>query len=394
MYHHYMTSSSKFKILFSLYQHDELKDYLLPFKLMSEVSQNTFQDGQEFILRSALISENSKNLNSGVGLSINTICNYDEFQMAKKSVLQQETLDFAIVQPYWKYSKHVTILMDDKVFYGDVMGESNEFVMHSEVSSSGDQNLIERIKILTTKLKKYYSKNILIELGFREGEIKLFQVMQVEDPSLIHFFYQELFVKAQKAQRQLQESSIWQKLIREYRAKQFRAADKQANISNIFQNWLYIFHYYRLFCIKNKLTVSSISFESFLQRLNEQNQLSKMAKLHIEIANSFREQESLPELSGSFFDSREIYLGKNTSSYIFGKSAVYLEDLSIEQLERNRNNLILSTYSGILGHPCLYMAQEGIEFVGGLSKNQLNSFKLGDEITVDFNLRKIQVKSN
>lgn len=393
MYHYYMISSSKFKILFDLYRHEELKEYLIPFTRLDKCHNDEMSFAEELIIRSALKIESEVQLNSGVGISINNINNSEEFKTAQKIIEEQDNFDFAIYQPNFPHSKHITVIADNETFYGDVIGDNKEFVMVSSSTQVGNQEIIKSIKSFLHKLKPHYSDNLLIEFGFERGELKVFQVMEVKDPSLIHFFYQELFIKAQQVQKEIQVTSLWQKMKMELNALKFRKSPKSASIANVLDNWLYIFHYYKLFCIKRVLLVGAASFESFLKSLNENDHILKMAKEHIKMASELRAIESLPELGASFLDSREIYLGKGKVDFILGRDAVVLEDLSFKNLIENKNRLILSTYNLILGHPCLYMAQERINFVGGLKAEVLKFLKDGDEISVDFNLRKIQVKS-
>ena len=74
-----MSSSEKFKILFDLYQYDQLMDYLVPYTYMHEVSEHSITLGENYILRSALKNETAEELNSGLGLSIEGIGTYQEF---------------------------------------------------------------------------------------------------------------------------------------------------------------------------------------------------------------------------------------------------------------------------------------------------------------------------
>lgn len=389
-----MVSGTKFKILFELYRHDELKGFLVPFEKMDNIKNDHFNGNQNYILRSALKSETPNELNSGVGLSIKDIKNYTDFLDAKAKVLDQPYFELAIIQPYWEFDKHITLYWDEDTFYGDVIGQTNEFLIGTSVTKTGNKNILKSLDVLLTKLKKFCSGPLLLELGYKNQQLKIFQINEVHNKNIKKFIFEELFNKVAKIQKHLLANNFWINLKTEYLARKFRQVDPHFTLGNVLQNWLYLFHYFKIFCIRNKLHFGSESFEKFLNCLNNKGTILTFALWHLNKANTFRMTEDLPEVT-SFFDlTGQVYLGNGRKTFVFGKNAICLEDLSSSQILTYRNHLILSTYNAILGHPCLLMAQENISFVGGLDDSRMSALKAGDEISVDFNLRLIEIKSS
>lgn len=388
-----MTSSTKFKILFDLYRHAELRDYLLRFYKAQEVDESLFNNVDEFILRSALYSENDETLNSGVSLSIKNIKTYEDFKMAKEQVDQQKDLDFAIVQPYWNYEKHITLILENEKFYADVIGEKSEFILKGPMTSTGDKKILKPLLVFIDLFKKYVKEAVILELGFSKGQLKLFQVSLFKDNQIKKFVYQELFQKIMSIQDKLANRNLFQKFKTELKAKRFRESNPLPTLGNILENWFYLFHYYGVYCVRSKERVGQASFESFLKELNSKNHILSLAKWHVVKANEYRVSEDLPQAQSFFSQNSNIYLGCGVKEYTYEQDCIWLEDLSFSNITENKNSLILSTYNAILGHPCLFMAQESIDFVGGLSRGSLSGLKQGDKISVDFNSRKIEIKS-
>mgnify|MGYP000554290485 CR=1 FL=1 len=117
-----------------------------------------------------------------------------------------------------------------------------------------------------------------------------------------------------------------------------------------------------------------------------------MAKAHLNISTKTLEIKSW-NINSFFDDQKEIFIGEGKFEIVVDRNVLITRQLDVSQIKNEDYRLILTSYDSILAHPALYCAEKSISLVGGLSWEVLEHIKEGDKISLDFNLRKISIKS-
>jgi phosphohistidine swiveling domain-containing protein len=389
-----MEQSLKFKILFECKKIKSLMDYVLPFETIS--SETLYpKDYESIIIRSALSIENNRRFNSGIGISIADIRNRDDFEIAKDSILSQPNLDFAIYQPYLEHDIHLTVFSTRHFDFVESVGSTDEFQSSfdflNDKTLSSKKNFMKPLFKFLTKFKQEFDGEHILELGFSKNKLYLYQANSLVGKDLDQSLYSTILKKSLALNQNLKNNSLLNHLRIEKRAHRFREKDSYISLSDCLDNWLYIFFYFKLFCIKNKRDFSQSSFESFLNSVKSKVHLSKMLSKHLEISSITNELFDF-NINTVFSDSKEIYLGSGNISGLIDEKVMISEVLDPKMIKESMPSIIFTSYNSILGHPALLCAELGIPLIGGLEVSTIKSLTIGDKFSVDFKLKQFIIE--
>jgi phosphohistidine swiveling domain-containing protein len=389
-----MEQSLKFKILFECKRIRSLSDFVLPIETLS-ASTPFPMDTKSVILRSALIIENTKVLNSGIGLSIIGINDKKTFDESKSQILSQSSLDYAIMQPCIEHEFHLTVFstahFDFVESVGCTPGTKSGFDFINDKTLSSKKPFLKALSNFLRLYKKEFSGEYILELGFSKSRLYLYQANDLKGKNLDESLYSSILKRSLLLNQQLKKNSFLNHLRIEKRAHVFRLKGNYTNVSDCLDNWLYIFFYFKLFCIKNKRSFSQDSFELFLNTVNSKVHLSKMLKRHLEISSLTNEIFEF-NINTVFSESKEIYIGSGEMSGIIDESILVSESLDPKTIKEMKPSLVISSYDSLLGHPALICAELGIPLIGGLASSVIHSISLGDNFSVDFKLKQFTIK--
>jgi phosphohistidine swiveling domain-containing protein len=370
-----------------------LKEYILPFWFTKD-QHSLPQEGITYILRSALKSENAASMNSGVGISIPGIRTDLQYNEALTKLHSQKDFDFSLLQPFYEYQAHLTIFKTkDFVFIEAKTENTNQFYFFNNLTGSLLPSWGRGVQGFLSTFNRFYEGEFIIEIGVKELECKVFQINELTDKHIKNALYEEVLSKALVGNKLINNDSFFQKLKLEYKAFKFRQREDFLDFSDTFNNWVYIFFYFKIYCTTQKLEFGSQSFQSFLSSTSQNNTISKNLKRHLEISNLTNKARDWNIQSG-FTENSEIYIGSGFLEGTVDKDVLVSEDLTIEELLSQKPSVILTTYNSILSHPILYSAENGISLVGGLTKASVRNIKKGDKFSIDFKLKQIIIKSS
>ncbi len=387
-----MSQSLKFKILMECSSREELSDYILPFWFVEE-QEDLPSDFEQFIVRSALKSENSETLNSGVGLSLGSIQTQKDYTEAIKKLMNQDNLDFLLLQPFFEHDIHLTIFLTTNfVFIESQSTGESKFYFYNDLTSSKLPHWGKKVQDVLTRFNALYKGEFLIEAGLRADEFKLFQMNRLKQNHIKNALYNQVLSKALLGNKRIDQDSFFSKLKLEYKAYKFRQKETYNDFNDTFNNWVYIFFYFKLFCTKENLQFSGSSFEEFLNIAGGAGVLSKNLKRHLEIC-SLTDKANQWNIDSGFHDKEEIYIGHGKIEGIVDQNVLVSTNLTMEEILLHKPSVILTTYNSILSHPILFCAENGISLVGGLPKSSVQELRPGDKFSIDFKLKQIIVES-
>lgn len=388
-----MEQSLKFKILFELSNKKHFENMVPRYWHLNELKALPASKGR-FILRSALKIENNRELNSGVGLSVKDIQTNLDLDVAVKRMKSLEDIDFCILQKQVEHEIHLTIFSTGGFDFIESISKEKEFDFIGAKTKSSKKPFMKPLETFLHKFRKDYEGDYIIEAGFSKNAkepITLYQVNLVSNVKTKSLIHAEILNQALYANQKLQKNSLLNSIKIEIEAYRFRNKNSFNNFSDCFNNWIYLFYYFKLFCIQNKIEFGSSSFEKFLN-LNGKGHIGKMAKAHLSISTKTLELKSW-NINSFFDDQKEIFIGEGLLEFVVDKNVLVTRELEVSQIKNKEYKLILTSYDSILAHPALFCAEKSISLVGGLSWEVLEHIKEGDKISLDFNLRKISIKS-
>lgn len=351
---------------------------------------------QVMILRSALKNEaKGAKLLSGKSLSIPGIDSRQKLLEAWNKIQAQPELDEVILQNEIFWDHHITLVYENDFFFAEIKRKEgvSEFVYWTPLAQSLNP-LIQKLKSFLRPLKHYLEseKFWLMELGLTEQKLFLFQIHPVSVDLLSELFSSNMVAQIVSSRVKFARSqSLWNLLRTEWQARSFRREMKNASFhpSLVFLNWEYLFHYFRLFCMMNRLKPDAQSFANFLAASFEKHWFSELVKKHLELANYFRESESFDPMKLGFESQGMIFIGRGQYQGIVGEDIHVCEEISLELLYREKKpKVILTKEVGILSHPVLASVENGVALVLGVT----TSFKPGERIDLDFERKLLQVK--
>lgn len=387
-----MYKSAKFKFL----NNNAYLHYIPKVYNAKDFLENNKVIESKLILRSALKEEGDKSsLKSGISLTEHGIQSQNELKIAIEKLQAQKDFDEIVLQEEVFYHTHLTIYIEGNFVFGEVTG-SNEFFILSGVTQTGDKNLINSISSLVELIQKKEDSAVLIEVGLSAAaKVYLFQLMHINQHPIQDYIKNDLFkILIQKKDIYLRKGIL--NLIKtEYLAYKIRSNREKFNeIEQVFFNWISLLHYFRLYCMHEKVPAEARAWQSFLvAAIEKKGWVLKSAYEHIKISSQLRQTEEMPELPAGFKTEEKIYLGKGEFRGVIGEDIQIINDLKIDDILKLKSStrVILSNYASVLSHPCLLLVERGIFFVGALSSDYLENIPNKSQCLINFERRKIEI---
>lgn len=379
-------SSGKFKYL------DQLKP-LLPegtipsFRIMDSLGPEVEIAGR-FILRSALKNEGDFNqLQSGKSLSPGGIDSWQKLKNSWEAVQKQEKLEEVILQEEIEWETHITLIYEKDFFFAELKSKSHssQFLYWTPLGQSLSP-ITQKIKTFLEPIKSELEKENfwLLEAGICRDKIHLFQIHPVNQELISHVFSGELAPQIISSRLRFSKPQGLLGLMRtEWEARKFRRRMKNQNFqpSTVFLNWEFLFHYFRLFCMMQKMKPDAQSFGKFLSASYQNSWMSSLVKKHLELANYFRKSETFDPMNLGFSGPQLIFIGKGMFQGKVGEDILVCDEISLDTIYGNpKPRVILSKEVGLLSHPVLASVENGIHLVLGLRALP----QKGERIYLDF----------
>jgi phosphohistidine swiveling domain-containing protein len=184
----------------------------------------------------------------------------------------------------------------------------------------------------------------------------------------------------------------------EWKAHVFRRSIKKGktySASKVFQNWEFIFHYFRLYCLLHRKSASRDQFVNFLSSLHSNTNKKSGAQEHLKIASWLRENEDMPWLEPdftSFTDTGLTFIGRGIYRGKIGEKVLILTKLSPDLVYSLHNvDVILTESASLLSHGLLAAVEKKILVVIGFTTTQLAHYEEGTQLILDFDHNKIEL---
>jgi hypothetical protein len=387
--------SAKFKYLeqFSAF----LPEGVIPdFEIISQELPE-LEGTDTWILRSALKHEAATGrLNSGKSISISDIDSRKKLQVAWENVRTQMDFTEAILQRQMPWESHITAIYQSDFLLLEVRSRAGEPTFAYRTPMTETKNpLLEKISDLLEPLKPQLDLQTcwLLELGHNDHQIFLFQIHPVDEKFITDILDQDL-VKGIVSSRMRfgKKQNLFQLLKTEWQARLFRRRFDRSKIppGDVFINWEYLFHYFRIFCMSRRLSPDEGSFARFLSSAFSRGWPSELVKAHLEIAGIIRKDEAFTVQDIGFRTQKQAFIGKGVVSGEVGKDILIMGEPDLSLIySMYPPKAFLTKKVGLLSHAVLACAEKNIGLVVG-HEGELQS---GDIIYLDFDQQKIMIKS-
>jgi hypothetical protein len=348
------------------------------------------------ILRSALKEESQKGqLQSGKSISIGGIDTRQKLQEAWEKINSQPGLEEVILQTEINWDTHITLIYEEEFFFAELKKRdgSKQFIYWTPLAQSLIPE-VQTLKVFLKTIEAYLPKEKfwLMEAGLMNDKIHLFQMHSVNLDLLSKIFSTEMVAQIVSSRMRFAKAQgFWGLLKTEWYARKFRRKMNKESFhpSLIFLNWEFLFHYFRLFCMVNRLAPDAQSFAKFLAMSFQKNWISSLIKKHLELANFFRESESFDPMMLGFETQGYLYIGKGIVEGVVGEGIHVCEEISLGLIyEKTKPKAILSREVGLLSHPVLASVENGVPLVLGLSDLPLK----GARIHLDFDQQILRIE--
>lgn len=350
----------------------------------------------KWILRSALEQEaTTGSLSSGESISISDIDSQQKLEEAWEKVRTQTNFKEAILQKQIPWESHITAIYQSDFLLLELRSRAGEPSFAYRTPLTENKNpLLEIVSELLEPLKLQLGKQPcwLLELGHTTHQLLLFQVHPVDEKFITGILNQDL-VKGIVSSRMRfgKKQNLFQLLRREWQARSFRRCfDRNKNQpADVFINWEYLFHYFRLFCMSHRLSPEEASFARFLSSAFSTGWPAELVKAHLEIAGIIRKDETFAAQNVGFRVQEQAFIGKGIVSGEVGKDILIMAEPDLALIYSiHPPKAFLTTRIGLLSHPVLACAEKGIGLVVGYE----GTLQSGDIIYLDFVQQKIRVK--
>lgn len=348
------------------------------------------------ILRSALHLEASQgHLGSGKSKSISGICSEKDLNTAWQEVRSQENFCEAIIQDEVPWETHITLIYENDFFFAELKSRTGHpyFIYWTPLAYTLTKETI-LLKNLISLIKQSLKTHSfwLMELGMIDEKLFLFQIQPVNLNFMGKIFSSELGLHLVRSRLRFSRSqNIFSLIKNEWHAHKFRKQIISASYSpaNVFLNWEFIFHYYRLFCMLKKLSPNGQSFAQFLSQGFESSFLSIAVRKHLEFAHYYRTQEEFLPMDIGMEGPGIIFLGKGIISGVVGVDIECFDKIPIQSVyQKSKPKIILTKEVSLLSHPILASVENGIALVLGMESFPEN----GANIVVDFEKKSFLIK--
>lgn len=385
--------SEKFKYLSQAKRF--LPEEIVPdFELMTERPVNFFQN-KNFILRSALENESHKeHLGSGKSLSIPDIDSLEKAQAAwDKIQSQQKSIQEIILQVQVDWEKHLTVIAQKDFFFAEILGLLDLSFLYWTPLNQATDKLTGALKELLETLSPLLSTDNLwlLEIGEKNDQLYLFQVHPISPELLQTVFSNDLAKQILISKKRFEgKIGVFSLLKNEWLAKKFRQkmlSRPAFSPADVFLNWEFIFHYFRLHCMLKNYQPTAETYAAFLSGTSAQ------VLTHFKIANILKPQESYQENLSGFTSSAPLFMGKGSYRGLVENAVIVLETLGPEKVYAiSTQTIILTTTVSLLSHGVLAAMERGNPLVTGLPLNQLQKLKPNDQIYLDFERKIFQIQ--
>lgn len=387
-------ASEKFKHLDSI--SPLLSSGLVPSYQKMEFLEEISSVEKPYIMRSALKNEASnKLLQSGKSLSIGGIDSLQKLQEAWGQIKNQDHLDEIILQEEVSWTTHVTLIYERDFFFAELKKRQGpgQFLYWTPLGRSlvSETAMLEKF---LQPLKSYLEKEPfwLMELGIKNDQVFIFQLHGADPSLLTNIFSSDMVAQIVASRVRFAHSQgFWNLLKTEWQARKFRQSMNVGipNPSKIFNNWEYLFHYFKIFCMMKKLGPTAQSFATFLATSRQSSWFSGILKKHLELANYYRASETFDPMKAGIAGKGPIFVGKGTYSGVVGIDIHVCEEISLDLIyQKERPKVILTKEVGVLSHPVLASVENGVSLVLGLTELPV----AGETIFLDFDSHSFKVQ--
>jgi hypothetical protein len=329
---------------------------------------------------------------SGKSLSIPGIRGKSEFDTAYPRVMAQVGLDEVILQEEITEYEHLTLIWEKDFLFGewDPRNHSSTYLYWTPLGSSGEDSLLKGLLQFLLPLQYLHADAPLwlLELGLKDGQFYLFQIQPVEQSKVAHVFAEDWVQELISSRLRFSKSPGVMHLLKvEWNARKFRKRDyrNHAPVSSVFQNWEYIFHYFRLFCMINQFQASGESFSLFLSEASSKGFMGTLLKRHLEISNELRIHEDAAPMEVRFQDGGLRFVGKGVGLGVIGQEVKIQRELDLSLIYSDHPpRLIISNSVSLLSHPVLAAAEQGILLILGVPEPLLGDLQVGRSVFFDF----------
>jgi hypothetical protein len=358
---------------------------------------------ESYILRSALQCEGRfGKLLSGKSLTIGGITSIEDFEKSCIRVRAQQNLDSMILQREIPWDRHLTLWVDGDFFVGEQRDRDDRITCfffnpltrsHTGVNLEGLSDLLKRLRPILNESPQW-----VFEFGICHGQIHLFQLQPANPKNMEMIFSSGFALEQILAQSRFAKTATFLGMLRtEWNAHHFRKRmiSGLPRISDVFLNWEFIFHYFRLHCLVTRENASAEAFAMFLSESSKsKSHLGGLLKKHLEISSRLRPLEPFPHLSAGFHSSTPLFIGGGRIEGILGVDILWHEEPDLEMIHSiNPPKAILSSSVSILSHASLACSELGIGLVLGLPKDSDYSKINNATLQIDFHHKLITVKS-
>jgi hypothetical protein len=238
----------------------------------------------------------------------------------------------------------------------------------------------------------------VLELGICHDQTHLFQLQPANPANMEKIFSSGFALEQILAQSRFAKKGTFLGMLRtEWSAHGFRRRMNSdlIRLSDVFLNWEFIFHYFRLHCMIDREDPSAEAFALFLSNaMNTHSHAGGLLKKHLEISSKLRPLEHFPHLAAGFHSSSPLFIGRGTMEGIFGVDILWQEEPDLDMIHSaNPPEAILSSSVSILAHASLACAELGIGLVLGLPAENQYSKLNNATLQIDFHRKKITLKS-
>ncbi len=311
-------SSEKFKYL--EISGTFLKEGVIPaYSVMGINDFEVMNRGQRWplILRSAIRSEASELTTlSGKSISIGGIEGPEALQHALSRCRSQPDLQEIILQEEVDWNEHLTVIVESNFFFCEVRdrtGQTRTFFQSSLTQTSAEPLSIPLREILKALAPILEEKHLwLLELGWASSGLHLFQIQPIARPAVEKIFSSQLArQQVASTERFTKQKGIFKLLKIEWQALAFRNRVHAGTLhsSDVFLNWEFIFHYFRIFCMIRNHRPSGEAFAAFLTSTRSSSPIASLSLTHLRIANQLRKDEMFLASDARFEGNAPLFIG-------------------------------------------------------------------------------------
>jgi len=353
------------------------------------------------ILRSALKNEASElTLLSGKSISIGGIESNEALQNALSQCSSQADLQEVMLQKEVPWIEHLTVIVESEFFFCEVRdrnGQTRTFFRGGLTRTSSEPLSNPLLQVLKPLAPILDSKPLwLLELGWASSGLHLFQIQPIGRSAVDKIFTSQL-ARQQVASRErfTHQKGLFTLLRNEWQALAFRKRVQTGtpHSSDVFLNWEFIFHYFRIFCMIRNLRPTGEAYAAFLSSVHSSSPIANLSLTHIRIANELRAQEAFLASNSRFEGDTPLFIGKGIIEGTSNDAILVTRELTPESLHsETKPKAILTDSVSILSHGVLAGVENGIGLVLGVPLPLLEEARLGKPIRIDFKNQTISIK--